>query len=200
MQNKLFPFVESFLSVQGEGLNSGKYALFIRFGDCNIRCEFCDSKEAWNNYKLLTEEEIKKILKRNRTKTNFLILTGGEPALYNLSNIVKYAKKLKYFIALETNGTIFKDWMKEIDWITLSPKKDDVNENVLKIAKELKFVIINKKSFNLVEKFLPFDNVVLQPVNNRIDIAKMIIKKIAKSKYKSCLRLGLQLHKIIGIK
>jgi len=194
------PVSEYFLSIQGEGTNYGKFALFLRFGICNIKCKFCDTKYSWNNYKFISENKIKNILKKYSKKVSSLVITGGEPTLHNLKNIINSAKKFNYYIAVETNGTIFQDWLKNVDFITVSPKSENIDKRVLKIANELKFVILNKSSFKLVEKFLPFENVILQPVDNNIKIAKMILKYIAKSNYKNFLRLGFQFHKILDVR
>ncbi len=200
MQKILLPVNEIFVSIQGEGLNFGKIALFIRFGKCNLHCEFCDTKYAWNNFELIPEKNIIDILKKNRKITSFLIITGGEPCLYDLQNIIKKAKQFGYTIAVETNGTIYQKWLEMVDWITVSPKNEKIDKKVLKLADELKFVILNKKSFKLVNRFMPFNPVILQPVDNNKKIAKLILKEIQKSKYKKFFRLGIQLQKVYGFK
>ncbi len=200
MKNHIFPINEIFISVQGEGLNFGKVALFIRFGKCNLHCNFCDTKYAWNNFKLFSEKKIIKILEKNKNITSFLILTGGEPCLYDLTTLIKDAKKIGYTIAVETNGTIYQKWLEDVDWITVSPKKEKIDQKILRLANELKFVILNKKSFKFVEKFMPFNPVILQPIDNKKEIAELIIEMMKKSKYKYFLRLGVQLQKVYDLK
>ncbi len=203
MQQKInkYPFNEYFFSTQGEGFHIGKLALFFRFGRCNLRCKFCDTKAALDKYTFLTLQKIKNILKKYISKTNYLILTGGEPLLYDLKEIIKYAKKLKYVIAVETNGTLYQDWLKNIDWLTVSPKKQgEINKKVLKMADELKFVIQKKSDFTFVEQFMPFFPTFLMPVDNNIKIAELILNYIKKNKSTNCIRLGIQMHKVYNIK
>ncbi len=198
--NQDFPITEIFTSVQGEGFHSGKFALFIRFGKCNLKCDFCDTKYAWDNYKFISEKAIFKILDKNIKITNFLIITGGEPTLYNLMSIVNYAKNLGYYISVESNGTLYKEWLEKVDWITISPKNRNINKKILNLANELKFVIVKKKDFKLVEYFMPFKMTILQPVDNNQEIAKQILQYIKKSRNKESLRLGIQIHKVYQFK
>ncbi|MBN1899169.1 MAG: 7-carboxy-7-deazaguanine synthase QueE [Spirochaetes bacterium] len=200
MEKKVLPINEIFLSVQGEGLHIGKLALFIRFGKCNLRCAFCDTKQAWDKYQSIPVEKLLPILKQTRRATDFLILTGGEPCLNDLNELIRIAKKLKYYVALETNGTTYWPWLKRIDWITVSPKKKNIDKKILKLCNELKIIITGKKSFDLASFYLPFHTVILQPVNNNKKIASQIIRYIKHSKYNDHLRLGIQMHKVLGIK
>ena len=180
----------------------GKISCIIFTQGCNFNCLYCHNPELipTNTEKFILEEEILKFLEKRKNQIDAVVITGGEPTLHNLKNIINSAKKFNYYIAVETNGTIFQDWLKNVDFITVSPKSENIDKRVLKIANELKFVILNKSSFKLVEKFLPFENVILQPVDNNIKIAKMILKYIAKSNYKNFLRLGFQFHKILDVR
>ena len=192
---------EYFLSVQGEGINTGRLALFIRFGQCNLVCSFCDSKKALKNYKSYSLADIEKILIKYRSKTKWIILTGGEPLLHDLSLLIKKVKHYKYKIAMETNGTIYQSWLNNIDWITVSPKSGSkINNKVIKKASELKFVIVKPEDIKFAEKFMPFEPSFLMPVNNDRKVVRMIIKYLETSKYKDYFRLGIQMHKSYKIK
>ncbi len=199
--NNTFPINEFFLSVQGEGINSGKLALFLRFGKCNLSCSFCDTKNSLKIYFPFSLEKINLILKHYQGHTNFLILTGGEPLLYDISLLIPIIKKYKYKIAVETNGTLYQDWLKNVDWVTVSPKsKSRVHKKVLALASELKFTITKKQDLFFAEKFMPFTPSYLMPVNNSIKMAKLIMEYLKKSKYKSYFQLGIQLHKVYHFK
>ncbi|WP_420581741.1 7-carboxy-7-deazaguanine synthase QueE, partial [Reichenbachiella sp.] len=74
--------MEIFYSIQGEGFHSGKPAIFVRLGGCDVGCVWCDVKESWNeeDHPFLTIDEILTELKQYPCKT--LIITGGEPLMY----------------------------------------------------------------------------------------------------------------------
>ena len=199
--NNIFPVNEFFLSVQGEGINSGKLALFLRFGRCNLSCSFCDSKNSLKIYYPFSLDKINLILKHYRGYTNFLILTGGEPLLYDLSSLIPIIKKYKYKIAVETNGILYQNWLKNVDWVTVSPKsKSRVHKKVLALASELKFIITKNSDLFYAEKFMPYTPSFLMPVNNNLKIAKLIVDYLKKSKYKKYFQLGIQLHKVYHFK
>lgn len=108
---------EIFYSLQGEGAHTGVPAVFVRFSGCNLRCPFCDTDHS--SAVEMTDNEIINYI--NLYPAEWIILTGGEPALHIDSQFVHLlhvatGKK----IAIETNGTISVP--DEIDWITLSPK------------------------------------------------------------------------------
>ena len=200
-KNVEYPLSEYFLSIQGEGSQSGKSALFLRFGECNLDCPFCDTKDKIYDYQFESIDTINKILEKYSSWTDLLVLTGGEPLIHDLKEIIKSAKALNYRIAVETNGTIYKDWIKNADWVTVSPKiSSDLSDKILKNADELKFVITKNEDISFMEKFMPFKNVFLMPVDNDKKIADMIINYLKTSKYRTNISLGIQLHKVYNIK
>ncbi len=199
MSEILYPINEYFLSIQGEGTHTGKLAFFIRFGQCNLRCKFCDSKDTWTNYKYQKHTTLLKKLQRIKGKTNFLILTGGEPTIHNLYFLIKDAKKLGFYIAVETNGIENPDWLNMIDWLTISPKTK-ISKTMLQKANELKFVITDKKSWKFMLNFMPFSPTYLMPVDNNKKVANKIVKWISNSPYSNILKLGIQLHKVYNFK
>jgi len=148
---------EIFYSSQGEGPETGKKAIFIRLGGCNLRCKFCDTKYAYRG-KMLQREKIINIIKSYPCK--HIIWTGGEPTL-QINDIIKLIAKLKdYSYNIETNGTNYfpiRLFHKSI----ISPKKQMLNIRLIKEYKDydnvyFKFVIENKKNYEfwkrLVEK------------------------------------------------
>lgn len=108
---------EIFYSLQGEGRHAGMPGIFIRFSGCNLRCPFCDT-DHFNETEMSDDEIFKAAV---RYPGNWIILTGGEPALHIddtfISNLKKATGKK---IAIETNGTI--PLPRGIDWVTVSPK------------------------------------------------------------------------------
>jgi len=107
---------EIFYSLQGEGARKGSANIFVRFAECNLKCDFCDTE--FESYRELDVEELLHECKQFPCKN--IVFTGGEPLLQLTDQVVKQFKKFRYYIAIETNGTITPP--KGLDWITVSPK------------------------------------------------------------------------------
>ena len=85
--------MESFYSIQGEGYHTGKPAFFIRLAGCDVGCSWCDVKESWdqgNSTKMSVGEIVGQVVKSG---TEIVIITGGEPAMYNLEALTNELKK-----------------------------------------------------------------------------------------------------------
>mgnify|MGYP001426751112 FL=1 len=114
--SQVYPIVEIFHSVQGEGFHAGIPHVFVRFGNCNLRCEWCDTD-------FLTYEEraldsiVDEVLSYDCDR---VIFTGGEPAMQDLATIGSILKENGINLSIETNGTIPVDPV--IDWVCVSPK------------------------------------------------------------------------------
>tara|TARA_B100001750_G_C15512048_1_gene604350 strand:+ start:1644 stop:2342 length:699 start_codon:yes stop_codon:yes gene_type:complete len=136
-----FPIVEMFYSIQGEGFHSGVPSIFIRFGGCNLACEWCDTKfDEWEN---ITLREM--IDKMQSWDCNRIILTGGEPALQDLQTLSSVLRPLGYYLSIETNGTI-EIGEDLVDWICVSPK-DQMYSSVKvrqRLGDELKVVWVGQ--------------------------------------------------------
>ncbi len=122
MKKISYPVKELFYSIQGEGHYCGIAAYFIRFEGCNIKCDWCDTKESWNIKKqdFITIDKI--IENVNNYKVKTVIITGGEPMMWNLHPLIEKLKKKGYYIHIETSGS-YPIKEKYVDWITISPKK-----------------------------------------------------------------------------
>lgn len=108
--------VEIFRSIQGEGANSGKQAIFIRLSNCNLNCWFCDTD--WNRGTEMTVNEVMEEVEK--LQCSFIIWTGGEPTLQLTDEIVRLFGERGFYQAIETNGT--NKVPDGIDYITCSPK------------------------------------------------------------------------------
>ncbi len=145
------PLMEEFLSIQGEGFNTGKPAYFVRIGGCDVGCHWCDVKESWDAslHPLTATDAIIKNASAHTAKA--VVVTGGEPCLYDLSYLTRQLKAKGIQTFLETSGAyeITGEW----DWICLSPKKNMpvLNENFPK-ASELKVIVHNKDDFRFAEE------------------------------------------------
>lgn len=119
---KAYSVKEIFYSLQGEGLNTGRAAVFIRFAGCNLSCPFCDTD--WKNGKPMSAGEIvaeaQSLAKRQLP--SLVVLTGGEPTLQVDAHLVDLLHTKFAEVAIETNGT--RPIPRGVDFITLSPKED----------------------------------------------------------------------------
>ena len=193
------PIMEHFLSLQGEGYHTGLASYFIRVGGCDVGCHWCDVKESWNPklHSLLgVDEIISKIPKHIKT----IVLTGGEPMLYNLKYITDKLHLVGKQIHLETSGT--GDLSGKFDWICLSPKKNELpKQELYNKADELKVIIQNKTDFNFAEeqakKVSKKCHLFLQPEWSQRD--KMIPLIITYIEEHPQWKISLQTHKYINI-
>ena len=129
--------VEIFKSIQGEGSNFGKQVIFIRLGNCNLKCPWCDTN--WKKYKELTIQEIMEEISKYNCKN--VIITGGEPTISDLTPLLKELKDKGYWIAIETNGTNNISY-EHIDYIATSPKFIYGSKIIkLKKANEVRIVV-----------------------------------------------------------
>ncbi|MEY4603537.1 MAG: hypothetical protein RIT43_829 [Bacteroidota bacterium] len=145
------PLMESFYTIQGEGFHSGKAAYFIRLGGCDVGCVWCDVKESWNaeNHPMTSVDSI--VQQAIETRCAFAVITGGEPALYDLNKIINELKNNGFYTAIETSGTC--ELLGDIDWYCFSPKKfkAPVDEAFVR-ANELKIIINHPSDFEWAEE------------------------------------------------
>ena len=150
-EGHLLPLMEAFYSIQGEGFHTGKAAYFLRIGGCDVGCHWCDVKESWNaNLHPLTEvEEIIKLI--DRTKVNTIVVTGGEPLMWNLNLLCNRLRKKGLKVHLETSGAY--PMSGEFDWICFSPKKNQkALDEIKQLANELKIIVQNKQDLKWVKQ------------------------------------------------
>lgn len=149
-EGKIF-IKETFSSIQGEGFHTGIPAFFIRFAGCDIGCIWCDSKDAWsvNNARLTSYENI--IREAIEQPKQMIVITGGEPAIYDLREITREIRKAGKKVHLETSGAY--PVLAEFDWLTLSPKQIilPLAWNY-KLANELKIVINNPDDLSFAKE------------------------------------------------
>ena len=150
-EGKMLPLMESFYSLQGEGFNTGKAAYFARIGGCDVGCKWCDVKESWDasQYPPVPTDNI--IQEAASFPAKAIVVTGGEPLLYNLDFLCKGLEEQGIRTFIETSGSspLSGKW----DWICLSPKKNapPLPELCLK-ASELKVIIEHPDDFIWAEE------------------------------------------------
>lgn len=180
-----------FYSLQGEGRNTGRAAIFIRFAGCNLKCPFCDTD--FSQYEEMSDEDI-----LNRIKSypsHFVVLTGGEPSLQVDRLLVDLLHSHGYELAMETNGT--HPIVDGIDWITCSPKGNTVIKrcNELKCIFEETTQVPDDHGISAEYKYLqPCD---VQDVERNAQIVKRCFDYILQHPE---WRMSLQTHKLVGFK
>ena len=151
LEKHKLPLMEQFYTIQGEGRYAGRAAYFIRLAGCDVGCVWCDVKESWDtkNHPLVSIANILEEIKK--TPTNFVVITGGEPAMYDLSLLVNALHQSEYEVAIETSGCY--ELRGDIDWYCFSPKKfkKPIDEAYQK-ANELKIVIFHPSDFSWAEE------------------------------------------------
>ena len=144
------PIMEHFYTIQGEGRYSGRAAYFVRLAGCDVGCVWCDVKESWDAdiHPVLSINDL--MLSIKSSGTDFCVITGGEPALYDLNGIIDQLKNESIEVAIETSGCY--PVRGEIDWYCFSPKKFKApcSESYLR-ANELKVVISHPSDFEWAE-------------------------------------------------
>lgn len=209
MQSSLNPVVESgielpvmerFYTIQGEGAHTGTAAYFIRIAGCDVGCVWCDVKESWHTqgYPEVNVENLAKEAQASGTKV--VVVTGGEPTLYNLNELTLQLQKRNLRTHVETSGTnpITGKW----HWVCFSPKKfkkpvPDAYEK----ADELKIVVFNKHDLQWAEthaqKVKKDCLLYLQPEWSKAEEMLPLITAYVKENPRW--KISLQTHKYMGI-
>ena len=197
---EVLPVMEAFYTIQGEGAHQGKAAYFIRLGGCDVGCVWCDVKDSWDavaHPEIRVGDIVKEAVKH---PARLAVITGGEPAMYDLTTLTTELKKAGFLIHIETSGAY--PIIGNLDWICLSPKKfkAPIEENLSK-ADELKVVVYNKSDFDWAEKYAaqvnPDCRLFLQPEWSRERQMLPLIIEYIKGSPKW--QVSLQIHKYMNI-
>ena len=194
------PIMEHFFTIQGEGTYSGRAAYFVRLAGCDIGCVWCDVKESWDSelHPILGIDYL--ISEIKKTTVDFVVITGGEPALYNLAPFIKKLKTQKIEVAIETSGCYELKGI--VDWYCFSPKKFKAPcKEAYELANELKIVINHPSDLawaeKHAEKVTSSCKLYLQPEWSKSDSLLPLIIEFVKSNNKW--RISLQTHKFMHI-
>jgi len=181
---------EIFYSLQGEGHNAGRAAVFVRFAGCNRHCAFCDTD--FSDYHEMTVGQI--ISEISAYPARFVVLTGGEPALQVTEDMVDRMHESGFEVAVETNGSMLLP--ENIDWVAVSPK----GKTVIKRCNELKCVFTESGAAD--DCGIVADHYYLQPcdVGDAERNSRITGACVEYIKQHPRWRLSLQTHKLIGIK
>lgn len=194
------PLMEEFYTIQGEGFHTGKAAYFIRLGGCDVGCHWCDVKESWDAtlHPLTSTDQIVENAQKYPAKT--VVVTGGEPLIYNLDYLTSQLQKVGIKTFIETSGAypLSGHW----DWICLSPKKfKRPRKDVLDAAGELKVIVFNQSDFAWAEehaRLVPGScKLYLQPEWSKASVMAPLIIDYVMNNPKW--EISLQTHKYLNI-
>jgi 7-carboxy-7-deazaguanine synthase len=195
----MLPLMEEFYTIQGEGFHTGTAAYFIRIGGCDVGCHWCDVKESWNA-ELHPPTHVDAIVENAKKYADTIVITGGEPLMWNMDVLTQRLKKHNLQIHIETSGAyeLTGTW----DWICLSPKKNKLpTQLVYEKANELKVIIYNKHDFVFAEEQADKVNknaiLFLQPEwSKKEEMTPLIVDYVMNNpKW----RVSLQTHKYLNI-
>ena len=208
MENDL-KIIETFLSIQGEGIHSGLPTYFVRLAGCNLRCSFCDTTYSYGQGENRTVKEIVAEIKKQGFKR--VCITGGEPLLQkNVKYLIEELVANDYQVDIETNGSVLITCIDNSPNILFSldikspssgmhEKMNYDNLGFLEKKDQVKFIISDKNDYefakgiinqyNLSEK----TNIIFTPTGGIQ--ADNIVKWILRDNID--VRIGLQIHKVI---
>jgi 7-carboxy-7-deazaguanine synthase len=199
-QLNTLPLMEDFYTIQGEGFFQGNAAYFIRLGGCDVGCVWCDVKESWDAA-LHPNVAVEEMTDRAKSSgCELVVITGGEPAMYDLTLLTQYLNKAGLRTHIETSGAypLTGTW----DWVCFSPKKFKAPfESIFQQADELKIIVFNKSDFSWAEEFTgkvkPTCKRYLQPEwSKEKEMLPLIIDYV---KAHPEWRISLQVHKYMNI-
>lgn len=198
----MYPLVEIFESLQGEGRNAGRPCVFVRFAGCNLKCPWCDTDVA-RRFSLSLEDLVGEI--RGFTAKS-VILTGGEPTIQKgMPELVARLKEEGFWIAVETNGLEAADWLPFVDYVACSPKFEfaDLYEDARRLhtADEVRIVASSEDVVGFcreARRQIAATDYYVSPCDHagEIDLAtaKAVLGKL------EGWSLSVQLHKLLGFR
>ncbi|OUW06243.1 MAG: 7-carboxy-7-deazaguanine synthase [Betaproteobacteria bacterium TMED156] len=205
---------EIFYTLQGEGINSGRPAVFCRFSGCNLWsgkpldrdnaiCKFCDTDFVGTNGSLggkynsanKLSKTISEIWPKKNNIKKFVVLTGGEPMLQVDKNLIDALHLYEFEVAVETNGTISCPDI--VDWICVSPKYG--SKLIQKKGEELKLVFPQNGVYPNKFLNLDFKYFLIQPMDGPLALENTK-KAIDFCKNNPKWQLSIQSHKLLGIR
>lgn len=194
------PIMEAFYTIQGEGHYSGNTAYFIRLGGCDVGCVWCDVKDSWDADKWPKESVTDIVAKANGFPGKLAVVTGGEPLMYDMSQLTSELHKHGFKTNIETSGAhpLSGSW----DWLCFSPKKfKKPLPAFYEKADELKIIVFNKSDLKWAENHAAKVNnrclLYLQPEWDKAD--EMLPLVIDYVKENPRWKISLQTHKFMNI-
>ncbi|GAB1620180.1 7-carboxy-7-deazaguanine synthase QueE [Agarivorans albus] len=224
MASLALPVNEVFETIQGEGFHTGVPSIFVRLQGCDVGCSWCDTKHTWQvlesdrvqpeliigtsgdtaRWAMLTPNQLLEQFK-TRYQAKHIVVTGGEPCIYDLHELTNVLIAAGYSVQIETSGTYPVNAAAKA-WVTVSPKVDMkggkvVIEQALHRANEIKHPVARERDLTNLKSLLTgmtsnLDVLVcLQPISQQQRATELCIQACIENNW----RLSLQTHKFIGI-
>ncbi len=225
MQDIQYPVNELFETIQGEGFFTGTPAIFLRLQGCDVGCSWCDTKQTWEvdtdlriavtdlsdksgespSWASCSVADVISLLKQGNFSATHIVITGGEPCIYDLLPLTEALVELGFSVQIETSGT-YAVSVDEQCWVTVSPKLGmrggrEVLQSALVRANEIKHPIAMQKHIDELDTLLAgvvqLDEKVicLQPISQKPGATKLAIETCIARNW----QLSVQLHKYLGI-
>lgn len=216
---------EVFESLQGEGSFTGVPSIFVRLQGCPVGCSWCDTKHTWlvsledektvdqvmleegesQRWFSSTEEALFELFEEQGYRAKHIVLTGGEPCMYDLTNFTDLAHSKGFTTQIETSGT-FEILTSSQTWVTVSPKVNmqggyKMRQDALERANEIKHPVAMQKHIDELDLLLAsMDSaalplIYLQPISQQKRATDLAVKTCIERNW----RLSLQMHKFIGL-
>jgi 7-carboxy-7-deazaguanine synthase len=220
----LIPVNEMFPTIQGEAKYTGTPAYFIRTQYCPVGCGWCDTKHTWEiekknkiksvvmiaktedkpTYTEVTPEDLYNEIKK--TRINHIVLTGGEPCVYDLTEVTDYFINKGYTVQIETSGT-FEIKCNKNTWVTVSPKIDmdggyKLIKESIERSDEIKYPIGKQKDVDRLIQFIDeYDldkgqKIWVQPLSQSKKATELCVKSASNNGW----NISVQTHKYINVR
>ena len=189
---------EIFESLQGEGRNTGRPCVFVRFAGCNLACPWCDTDFS-RRFELSQGDLVKEV---SGYRPRSIVLTGGEPTdRADMPELVAALKEAGFWIAVETNGTNDAEWLAFVDYVACSPKAEFPDRLRLGRADEVRVVASSEGVVDFCRSLrdrIDATDWYVSPCDRDGEIdyatAKSVLSKL------DGWSLSVQLHKILGFR
>ena len=220
----MYKINEIFETIQGEASFTGTPAIFLRLQGCPVGCAWCDTKQTWevdDVYKVSLDDTVEKkadsdhwadasaeqilnLFADRAYRAKHVVITGGEPCMYDLNPVCELLHANGYTTQIETSGT-FEILAPAQTWVTVSPKINmrggyEVLTSAMQRADEIKHPIAMQKHVEELEALFAKTGVspklvYLQPISQKISATKLAIETCIEKNW----RLSVQVHKYLGI-
>ncbi|WP_045048556.1 7-carboxy-7-deazaguanine synthase QueE [Rouxiella chamberiensis] len=220
-----YPINEMFETLQGEGFFTGVPAIFIRLQGCPVGCSWCDTKHTWEKFadrevdmqRILVKteetdawgnasaEQLHQVIQNQGWTANHIVITGGEPCIYDLQPLTELLEARGYSCQIETSGT-HEIRCSAKTWVTVSPKVNmrggyDILPQALQRADEIKHPVARQRDIDALEALLATLSddksriIALQPISQKEEATKLCIATCIAKNW----RLSMQTHKYLNI-
>lgn len=215
---------EVFQTIQGEGSYTGTPSIFVRLQGCPVGCSWCDTKHTWlidpalqvelpeimakrvesDYWAEVTPEGLLRLFQERAYQAKHVVITGGEPCMYDLNPLCNLLQQHGYSSQIETSGT-FEISVPEHSWVTVSPKINmaggyQVLTSAMQRANEIKHPVAMQKHVDellqLLQRTATTDKLIyLQPISQQKRATELAIASCIHHNW----RLSVQVHKYLGI-